>query len=183
MFGHARGTRGPMPVDTSTEVKKLDKSNARFSMKNGFLSLIKTEESGEEKVYDRVFLHRDFPFELLWQYISVLDADQIEIGIIFDISHFDGDEKDLLVKELERKYYEPRIKSIVSLKERYGFSYWNVICDDDRSVKFTMQDTFRNIIRVGEDRAILLDVDGNRFVIESIMGLDRKSHKKIELYM
>ena len=46
-----------------------------------------------------------------------------------------------------------------------------------------MQDTFRNIIRVGDDRAILLDVDGNRCVIESIMGLDRKSHKKIELYM
>ena len=183
MFGHGRGPRGPMPVDTSTEVKKLDKSNARFSMKNGFLSMIKTEENGEEKVYDRVFLHRDFPFELLWEYISVLDVDQIEIGIISNISDFDGEEKELLVKELERKYYEPRIKTIVSLKERYGFSYWNVICDDDRSVKFTMQDTFRNIIRVGEDRAILLDVDGNRFVIESIKGLDRKSHKKIELYM
>lgn len=183
MFGHGRDPRGPMPVDTSTEVKKLDKSNARFSMKNGFLSMIKTEENGEEKVYDRVFLHRDFPFELLWEYISVLDVDQIEIGIISNISDFDGEEKELLVKELERKYYEPRIKTIVSLKERYGFSYWNVICDDDRSVKFTMQDTFRNIIRVGEDRAILLDVDGNRFVIESIMGLDRKSHKKIELYM
>lgn len=183
MFGHGRDPRGPMPIDISTEVKKLDKSNARFSMKNGFLSMTKTEENGEEKVYDRVFLHRDFPFELLWEYISVLDVDQIEIGIIFNISDFDGEEKELLVKELERKYYEPRIKTIVSLKERYGFSYWNVICDDDRSVKFTMQDTFRNIIRVGEDRAILLDVDGNRFVIESIMGLDRKSHKKIELYM
>jgi hypothetical protein len=46
-----------------------------------------------------------------------------------------------------------------------------------------MQDTFKNIIRVGEDKAILLDVDGNRFIIESIMGLDKKSHKKIELYM
>lgn len=188
MFGHGRapmGAREPHgkgAVDTSTEVKKIDKSNVYFSMKNGFLSMVKTE-NGEEKVYDRVFLHRNFPFELLWEYVSVLDADQIEIGIIFDISEFDGDQKELLVKELERKYYEPRIKSIVSLKERYGFSYWNVVCNDGRSVKFTMQDTFRNIIRVGDDRAILLDVDGNRFVIESIMGLDRKSHKKIELYM
>lgn len=193
MFGHGRPPMGPPPMggrgphgprimDTSTEVKKLDKTNSHFSMKNGFLSMTKNE-NGEEKVYDRVFLHRDFPFELLWEYISVLDSDQIEIGIIFNISEFDGEEKELLVKELERKYYEPRIKSIVSLKERYGFSYWNVICDDGRSVKFTMQDTFRNIIRVGDDRAILLDVDGNRFVIESIMGLDRKSHKKIELYM
>ena len=192
MFGHGRppmfgghpfGMRGRGPMDTSTEVKKLDGTNAFFSMKNGFLSMTKKEDDGEEKVYDRVFLHRDFPFELLWEYISVLDQDQIEIGIIFNISDFEGQARQLLVTELERKYYEPRIKSITALKERYGFSYWTVVCEDGRNVKFTMQDTFRNIIRVGEDRAILLDVDGNRFVIESIMGLDKKSHKKIELYM
>ena len=69
---------------------------------------------------------------------------------------------------------------IHSVKERYGFSYWKVTVADGRDLNFTMQDTFRNIIRVGEDKAILLDVDGNRFVIESIMELDGKSHKKIE---
>ena len=193
MFGHGRppfggpppfgGMRGPRIMDTSTEVKKLDASNTTFCMKNGFLSMTKKEENGEEKVYDRVFLHRAFPFELLWEYISVLDSDQIEAGILFNLEGFDEETTTLLRNELERKYYEPRIKNIVSLKERYGFSYWEVICTDGRSVKFTMQDTFRNIIRVGEDKAILLDVDGNRFVIESIMGLDRKSLKKIELYM
>lgn len=194
MFGNGRppmgpppmGGRGPHgrgPVDTSTEVKKIDSANASFCMKNGFLSMTKKEENGEEKVYDRVFLHRNFPFELLWEYVSVLDADQIEIGIIYKIDEFEGEAKELLVTELDRKYYEPRIKTIISLKERYGFSYWNVTLEDGRETKFTMQDTFRNIIRVGDDRAILLDVDGNRFVIESIMGLDRKSHKKIELYM
>ena len=185
MFGRGRGgfDRGQRQADTSTEVKKIDASNAEFCMKNGFLSMTKKEENGEEKTYDRVFLHRDFPCELLWEYISVLDSDQAEVGIIFNIEDFEGETKQMLVTELERKYYEPRIKTIVSLKERYGFSYWEVVCEDGRNVKFTMQDTFRNIIRAGDDRAILLDVDGNRFVIESIMDLDRKSHKKIELYM
>ena len=193
MFGHGRppfgfggpfGPHGPhgRPLDTSTEIKKIDKTNAVFSTKNGFLCMTK-KDGEEEKTYDRIFLHRAFPFELLWEYISVLDTDQIEAGIIFSLDDFDEDTKKLLKEELERKYYEPHIKSIVSLKERYGFSYWEVVCDDGRNVKFTMQDTFRNIIRVGEDKAILLDVDGNRFIIESIMGLDRRSHKKIELYM
>lgn len=187
MFGQGRfpmgGHRGPLPMDVSTEVKKIDSTNAVFCMKNGFLSMTKKEENGEEKVYDRVFLHRDFPFELMWEYVSVLDSDQIEIGIIYRIDDFEGEAHSLLVTELERKYYQPKIKSIISLKERYGFSYWEVVCEDGRNVKFTMQDTFRNIIRVGDDMAILLDVDGNRFIIESILGLDRKSHKKIELYM
>ena len=182
MFGR-RGPGAQINAQSSTEVKRIDSACAAFCMKNGFLSMTAKDENGQEKVYDRVFLHRDFPFELLWEYISVLDAEQVEIGIIFNVDDFEGEERELLVTELERKYYEPRIKTIVSLKERYGFSYWEVECEDGRNVKFTMQDTFRNIIRVGDDRAILLDVDGNRFVIESILGLDRKSHKKIELYM
>jgi hypothetical protein len=75
------------------------------------------------------------------------------------------------------------VASIDSLKERYGFSYWKVTLTDGRSLSFTMQDTFRNIVKRGEDSLILLDVDGNRFVIESVAALDRKSYRRIELYL
>ncbi len=168
--------------DSAAAITRLDGKNASFSIKNGFLSA-KVILNDEIKEYDRVFLHRAFPFQLKTEYISLLDADGTEIGIIFSVSDFNDEAQKLLNTELDRKYYEPRIKSVLSLKERYSFSYWNVKTDDDRTVSFTMQDTFRNIIRIGEDKAILLDVDGNRFVIESIEALDRKSHKKIEIYL
>lgn len=166
----------------SAEITKLDKTNARFSSNNGFLSMIAILSDGEKK-YDRVFAHRAFPFEMLWKYISILDSDSNELGVIFDLEDLDENDIETVKTELERKYYEPRIKKVESMKERYGFSYWGVVTEDGRNVKFTMQDTFKNIIRVGEDKAILLDVDGNRFVIESIEALDKKSHKKIELYL
>lgn len=162
----------------AANIVRLDKDNSHFCMKNGFLSM----EMGDEK-YDRVFLHRTFPFDKPWEYISVTDPDNTEIGIIFEVSSFDEESEKLLRTELERKYYEPRVAGILSLKERYGFSYWNIITREGRKVSFTMQDTFRNIIRIGNDRAILLDVDGNRFVIESIEALDKKSRRKIELYI
>lgn len=168
--------------DSAAEMIRLDQSNASFSMKNGFLTL-SFKKDGETVQHDRVFLHRDFPFEKLWEYISVLDGDSKEIGIVIDISDFDEDTSAMLRTELERKYYCPEVKVIESLKERYGFSYWTVITAEDRKVSFTMQDTFRNIIRVGQDKCLLLDVDGNRFIIESIAALDRKSHKKIEIYL
>lgn len=151
-------------------------------MKNGFLTL-SLDKDGEKVEYNRVFLHRDFPFEKLWEYISVLDADSKEIGIIINVADFNEETSVLLRTELERKYYCPEVKTIESLKERYGFSYWTVVTAEDRKVSFTMQDTFRNIIRVGQDKCLLLDVDGNRFIIESIAALDRKSHKKIEIYL
>ena len=169
-------------LEEAAKIHRLDSTNAEFFTKNGFLAL-KYKDGEEEKTADRVFLHRAFPFELLWKYISVISDDGKEKGVIYDINDFPEEVKSLIKTELERKYYSPTIKSIDSLKERYGFSYWKVTLSDERSLNFTMQDTFRNIIRVGEDGAILLDVDGNRFVIKSIAALDRKSYRKIELYL
>ena len=169
-------------LEEAAKIHRLDSSNAEFFTKNGFLAL-KLKDGDEEITVDRVFLHRAFPFELLWKYISVISDDGKEKGVIYDINDFPEDVTALIKTELERKYYSPTIKSIDSLKERYGFSYWKVTLSDGRSLNFTMQDTFRNIIRVGDDGAILLDVDGNRFVIKSIVALDKRSYRRIELYL
>ena len=168
-------------LERAARIIKLDKTNASFEMKNSFLALV-LREDGEEKRYDRVYLHRAFPHELLWEYISVSDGENKEIGLIYNIEDFDGEIAALLKTELERKYYCPTIKEISNLKERYGFSYWKVTTDEG-DVSFTLHDTFRSIIHAEEKRLVILDVDGNRFEIPNVDGLDRKSYKKIELYL
>jgi hypothetical protein len=154
----------------------LTPENASFSMKNAFLYM----KMGEDE--QRVMLCRQFPFELLWEFISVLDAEQNELGIIRNVELFEGETREMLVTELCRRYYAPEIKRIISMKERYGFSYWKVETAEGE-VSFTLHDTFRSIIRVGENRAILFDVNGNRFEIPEVSALDRKSLKKVELYL
>ena len=154
----------------------LTPENADFSMKNGFLYI---NHDGREQ---RAFLCRQFPFEMLWEFISVLDEEQCEIGIIRNVELFVGEARELLVTELSRRYYSPVIKSIKSAKERYGFSYWKVETDEGE-ISFTLHDTYRSIIRAGESRIIFMDVDGNRFEIPDVEQLDRKSYKKIELYL
>lgn len=154
----------------------LTPENASFSMKNGFLYL----KLGEDE--QRVSLCRQFPFELLWEFISVLDAEQNELGIIRNLDLFEGEIREMLMTELRRRYYAPEIKRIISMKERYGFSYWRVETAEGE-ISFTLHDTFRSIIRVNEHRAILFDVNGNRFEIPDVRALDRKSLKKVELYL
>ena len=168
--------------EKSAQILRLDADNAKFEEKNGFLALVLTVD-GEEKRHDRIFLHRAFPHELAFQYISVLNEDKKEIGIIYDISDFDEIAQNLLRVEIEKKYYSPAIKEIKSVKERYGFSYWKVLLEDGRELSFTMQDTFKNIIHIGEDSIVLVDVDSNRFTIKSISALSSKSYRKIELYL
>ena len=168
--------------EKSAQILRLDANNAGFEEKNGFLALVLTVD-GEEKRYDRIFLHRAFPHELAFQYISVLNEDKKEIGIIYDLSDFNETAQKLLRIEIEKKYYSPEIKEIKSVKERYGFSYWKVSLDDGRELNFTMQDTFKNIIHTGEDSIVLVDVDSNRYTVKSISALSSKSYRKIELYL
>lgn len=139
-----------------------------------------------EKVAERIYLSRAFPFDMPYEYISVLDKDKKEIGFIRSLDDFDEPARTQLIHELETKYYTPVIKKILSVKERYGFSYWKTECEFGEK-SFTLQDTFRSIIKSprddGTERIFILDVDGNRYEIPDVEALDRKSYKKIELYL
>lgn len=138
-------------------------------------------ESGP-KEYDRVFLHRCFPNELTEEYISVLDRDNNEIGVIRNITDFPEDVQALLRKELVRKYHVTAIKEIRSVNEKYGYSYWKVK-DAAGDREFTVRDTYRSITKISADRISVTDVDGNRFEIPSLEALDRKSRKKIDMFL
>lgn len=154
----------------------LTPENASFFMKNNFLYI----RQGEEE--QRAFLCRQFPFELQWEFISVMNAEEQEIGIIRNLELFDEENCALLKEELRRRYYSPVIDKIYSLKERYGFSYWRVHTTEG-DMSFTLRDTFRSIIRAGNDRVVIMDVNGNRFEIPDVNDIDKKSYKKIELYL
>lgn len=153
----------------------LTPENATFFIKNNFLYV----RMGE--VEQRAFLCRQFPFELEWEFISVMNENEEELGIIRNVETF-GEDAALLREELRRRYYAPVIERIISVKERYGFSYWKVHTPEGQ-VSFTLHDTYRSIIHAGANRLIMLDVNGNRFELPDTSKLDRKSYKKIELYL
>ena len=168
------------------EVRYLRGDNTEIFLKNGFPGVrIKVrQEDGTEKTeeHTRIWLHRSFPFDLPEEYISVQNKDQEEIGLIRSLADFDTAAGDILRGELARKYYTPRITKIVSLKEAHGYSFWNVESDVGK-LQFTLQDTFRSLLRVGEDKIFVFDNYGNRYVIESLKELDHRSLRRIELYL
>ncbi len=160
------------------ELTYLNKDEASFKSENGFLAL---DYKGEH--YPRVYLHRAFPFEMQDEYISVLDDDKKEIGMIRSVrDDFSGDAVVLLYDELSKKYYTPVIKSISEMKDNYGFM--QVKCDSNvGELSFGVRDIYRSIIKCGGGRVFILDVDGNRYEIPSLDDLDRASYKKLELYL
>ena len=81
-------------------VRYITKDNAKFERFGDFIRLTVTlpddEGKEEEKTYDRIFLHRAFPFDFPYAYISVLDPDSKEIGLIKDVDEFDKDASEML---------------------------------------------------------------------------------------
>ena len=45
-------------LQKAAQIQRLDPTNTKFFMKNGFLAMTYTDENGE-KTHDRVFLHRE----------------------------------------------------------------------------------------------------------------------------
>lgn len=169
----------------------ITKENSVFKHEGDFLSLkvdlpVGTgpdgEPTGGEKYFERIYLHRSFPYEHEYKYISVLDSENVEIGLISDVDEFEGETAEMLRRELDRKYYAPVITKILSVKERYGYSYWEVM-SGERHLSFTIRDTFRSILKVSSDHIFITDNDSNRYEIPDLEKLDRKSYKKIELYL
>ena len=180
----------------TSPITYLTKENAEFyETSGGFLAmkaflppkseydLEETEEAAPSwQDFGRVFLHRAFPYNDPDRYISVLDEDGYEYGIIEVLSRFDEKTISMLNKALNRKYFIPQITKIISIKEQFGFSFWKVMTDKGEC-EFSVKDTFKSIIRVSEIKIVILDSDGGRFCIEDINALSPSDYKKIELYL
>ena len=174
------GKRRPPRVERSlAEISVtvwLTPENAEFALQNGLLYLTL---NGERR---RVTLFRQFPFDLLWEYISVLDEEERELGIVRDISVFEEKTRALLERELKKRYYTVTVTKILSVKERFGFSYWRVMTTEGEW-KFTLRDTMKSIASVNGRRVFFTDVNGNRFEVPDMDQLDPKSRKSLELYV
>ncbi len=162
-------------------IPPLTQENCRFSLSEGGFLLM--EKTGVDKIdLQRVVLHRAFPFEYPYRFISVLDTEQKELGIIDDIAVFDANTRKLLFSALERRYYMPIITKIDSIKERFGFSFWKCRTNQG-NVSFSVKDTHRSIWKVGKDRLVISDAEGARYEIPDVKNFDQKSFRKIELYL
>lgn len=158
----------------------LTEKNARFSETDGGFVSLKTEE----KEYPRVNFFRTFPFSQPDEYISVREPNDKahEIGIIKTLSEFSAETVAIIERQLNIRYFMPKILKILSIKEEYGYSYWSVITDKG-PCKFTMSTGSGNISKIDLNRVIIKDIDENRYEIENLSSLSKKEIKKIDLYI
>lgn len=167
----------------------LTPENAKFSPSSGgLISLnVHTEQYGDE-FFERVLPVRAFPITEPDEFISIREPDSrdkgrgSEIGMIRKMSDFDEATQELLLAELNNRYFIPIIKKIFKLQEKFGYLYFDVETDSGK-VSFVMNNPYSNFRTFEDGRVFLYDIDGNCFEIQDPKKLDKASLKKIEIYL
>lgn len=158
------------------ELNYIDPEKSSFKMTSGgFLSL----HIEPDKDYPRVNLVRMFPFSNENDYISVRDEENNEIGIIKSLYDYPEETVNIAMIELNRRYFAPVIEKVSSIKEEFGYFYWDVMTNSGPK-RFTVQGEQHTMTNITENRVLVTDVDGNRFEIPDYKALDAKYYKIIE---
>jgi len=160
----------------------LDISQAKFfKTQGGFTGL-----NYKDKEYKRISLRRALPLGDPRSYISVADPENKEIGIIHNLSDLAEDQMQIVLDELDSRYYCPEVYEILSIKDKLGYVYMEMVIggkSGKTNKTCAVKDVNRNIRMLKGDRLIIFDVDGNRYIVPSLDGLDKKSLKQLEPYL
>ncbi len=131
------------------------------------------------KKYKNIKVVRVFPQDETIGYISLLNDKSEEIYLIKDINELKEKYKNLIEIELDKKYFIPEIKKILSIKLESHLAYWYTETDKGKQ-DFILQVNPENIIKGDEYNYFLTDTYGNKFRIKDIRKLDMKSQKLLE---
>lgn len=175
----------------------LTPKNAVFKRsEGGLISLDLTveekNETGEtipkKEFFERIVIFRCFPVTNPNEFLSVREPDSKkmgrgkEIGMIRYMKDFSEEEQILFLEELDRRYFSPEITKINSVKDKFGYMYWEVETNAG-NMTFLINNPFSNIRLLEDGRIFINDIDGNSFQIKDPRKLDSNSFKKIEIYI
>lgn len=162
------------------EIRYLHKENAVFRRTpGGFVSL---DYAG--KHYDRISVYRAFPFTDPTKYISIRESDEKarEIGMVEDLEKLDKDTADMLLEQINIRYFTPVITKIIDIKDEYGYAYFDVVTDRG-ACRFTIHINSSSVVRLTDTRLLISDLDGNRFEIPDLRKLTAGELKKLDLFI
>jgi len=140
------------------------------------------------ETFERIVIFRCFPITNPDEFLSVREPDSKkmgrgkEIGMIRYMKDFPEEQQKLFLEELDRRYFSPEITKIISVKDKFGYLYWETETNAG-NMTFILNNPFSNIRTLEDGRIFIHDIDGNSFQIKDPSKLDPNSFKKIEIYV
>jgi hypothetical protein len=113
--------------------------------------------------------------------------EHIEIGILRAVDDLSPQQQQLVVTELDNRYYAPTILEVLSVKDQLGYVYIEMRVKNKKGTEYkksaAVKDINRNIRMLTPTALVIFDVDGNRYIVPEIDALDKNSIKRLDPYL
>ncbi len=105
-----------------------------------------------------------------------------EVALIVNLPALSPEAKKTLEDHRVHHDLTCRILKVNSLHHQFGAAFWDVETDKGAR-QFVIRGTTEHVRWLSDDRMLITDVQGNRFEIPSLEGLDRRSQYQIHLIL
>jgi hypothetical protein len=183
LFVNGHTLQGSDNMDMELDIGLMDREKAEFYVtEGGFAGL---RYNGED--YPHVSLRRTLPVNEPMKYISVADHENKEICIIRAVDDLENTQRDIVINELDNRYYSPEVLEIISVKDKLGYVYIEMRVQNKNDKAYlkncAVKDVSRNIRMLSDTSIIIFDVDGNRYIVSDLDKLDKNSLKRLDPYL
>ncbi|HUW33609.1 MAG TPA: DUF1854 domain-containing protein [Planctomycetota bacterium] len=139
-----------------------------------------------EAIYGGVYAAYAFPVAHSNEYISLLqrmpEGEDQEVGVIRNLDEFPPEQADLVRHALARRYFIHTIIRIDEVGMKYGFLSFEVETDKGK-VDFLMKWQGDRAVDYGDRGKVLIDVNGNRYLIPDLDKLSPKERNDFTRYI
>lgn len=165
-----------LPAPPADEIVELQQAAISFRFDG---SRLKMRPQDDERWYE-VSLSRLFPLSEPEQWISVANSEGKEVGVLLDLHGLSRENYAIVQEALRRRYLVPQIIRITACRDRFDLTEWDLETDRG-SITILLRHPQENIKQTLPGRFSLTDVEGNRYDIPDLDGLDRESRAWLEL--
>ena len=158
--------------------------------KPGDITLFRTEQGdsrvrltiSDDRSYLDVRIARAFPFTRPAQYIGLRDAAETDIGLIVEPSEFDVETREIIRAELSRRYFTPRVKKVISVREEHGTVTFRVETDRGER-RFVVRHLRDHAYSLGAARVLVTDTEGNKYEFPDITQFGARTYEVLAKVM
>ena len=171
MIGTADAARGGGPG-----LPRLGPDRVRFERTAGYLVRAVLADGARHEPVD---FYRAFPYSAPDDLVALRASGGAELGLLAPLAAFPAADRAIVLEELNRRYFAPRIVTVDALDERFGQSHWRVTTDAGPA-RFTVQNEHANLRDLPDGALLLIDMDGNRYRMAPRAELEPRIRRKLE---
>ena len=102
-----------------------------------------------------------------------------EIGIISNLKALSKEQRSLIKREIEFRYFSPEIIEIKKITSKYGLDQWDVVTNKGEKT-FLVQDVKENVIIRESGLIVITDIDNCKYQVSDFRKLPAMARQELE---